>query len=1142
MRKSIVVLGRTFSISSSDVIKNRRKETMNRKFMLSAGIIIILAMLFSLYLPVQATNYYGPRNTKGVEFVWYTDPNIAFAALISGQCDILDWALTQPQQAAVASLGIPPNYASANVQMAQYTSLNMWEFDLNNNLTIAQYGSTATSATAVPAVRQAIACLIDKNYIISVPLDYYAIRIDEPVAAPSTTGWTNPSYQGAGYPYQYNVANAVDYLAGAGFWGDGTWLYYPNATWTGNTLTDGTGVAAGSPVTLDNGGNTITVSAVGTFTVSLAPGVTGTATSSGATLTGSPVTLNTITGTNLQNQRAYTTLTATTTGTFTVTLSGVYTGAQVWGTSAGKSTQDSAGLPVGNSQPLVVVIRSTDPLRVACGEYLETQLENAYTTGYGAGPQNSLLALSPEWGTWGGLNGEPSLNGGAFGTTQRVYEGTRGAVTSPMVLGARNYNVYTGGWQVGRYPTYEFNLYDQQFWFPYGSNYVTGDTWAIGNPDYTTTQATYLQDIYYAPNKPSAQTACQLFTGYFVEWCESIMLWTTASYNAWSRYLQGVVNEQGTGIVNDYTFLNAFKTGAGAGTPIIVGEPETWTLINPLYSQYVFEQDYLSRIVGGTMSVNPYNVMVDQPWMAQDWQVGTWTDPRTQTTKTNVTYWFRPDCGWASPVTGDFGGFFTAQDFAADIWFTYAYPDCWQWADTMDINHIIIDNNYEATVYFDSYSYWFLYEPTYPMFMPAQVLASGWSPQLCGIDQASFYGSSLITPTGAAKGYIEYPFTVTEGVVSVISATMNGAQLTEGNSPGDFYLRTGYDQQALGVYGSNVFVYLNTTDVLSSDSFVITYYYALPGAASGTYLGSAMVGSTGVPDSLWACGYEYPVSLSSTSAYLAPNPYFFMQTPLLGEIKWTWFWSTPGYYPGMANPPGTFPHSGYYRIDILDIVKCTGAYGQRGYGPYDPLYFPGADWSYLDPGKIDLMDVIYITGKYFWTFGQPETYTLGANGVGAGANTEADWGTYLGPPTVISGLTVSWWTTKVTATLTGSTPGVAIWGSIYIGTLYHTYAVIFVDPNAPNVIPLSSGTSPPLASYEVLQTTGSSASTAWLSLPGATNMATWVGLNEIAYLDTSSGSVTASAIDGSPHYAWGTFATSGSGVQYNQVWTVAVSS
>lgn len=73
-------------------------------------------------------------------------------------------------------------------------------------------------------------------------------------------------------------------------------------------LTNVTGVAVGSPVTLIEGSTTIVVTSAGTFTVLLPGGHTGTCTSGTATITSSPISLGS----------AITTVTAEGTGTFTV--------------------------------------------------------------------------------------------------------------------------------------------------------------------------------------------------------------------------------------------------------------------------------------------------------------------------------------------------------------------------------------------------------------------------------------------------------------------------------------------------------------------------------------------------------------------------------------------------------------------------------------------------------------------------------------------------------------------------------------------------------------------------------------------------------------------------------------------------------
>ncbi|MFZ2035670.1 MAG: hypothetical protein WAU62_01960 [Dehalococcoidales bacterium] len=125
-------------------------------------------------------------------------------------------------------------------------------------------------------------------------------------ASPVTTGNTivnGPGGQATGSPITLaSGANTITSTA---------------PTLTGSTVVNGTGVATGSPVTLVGAGNTITVSTLGTFTVTLGTGLSGYATSGVSCLvTGSPAALtagsNTITTTG-------------STGTFTITIYGTFT-------------------------------------------------------------------------------------------------------------------------------------------------------------------------------------------------------------------------------------------------------------------------------------------------------------------------------------------------------------------------------------------------------------------------------------------------------------------------------------------------------------------------------------------------------------------------------------------------------------------------------------------------------------------------------------------------------------------------------------------------------------------------------------------------------------------------------------------------
>jgi hypothetical protein len=408
-------------------------------------------------------------------------------------------------------------------------------------------------------------------------------------------------------------------------------------------------------------------------------------------------------------------------------------------------------------------------------------------------------------------------------------------------------------------------------------------------------------------------------------------LWSYSSYWAYAKTLVGVVNENGYGIENPYTFMNAYRVGGGPIRMATISGPDR---LNILHSQWYFEYAVLDRVYTGGMSVQPYDLAVDQPWVIQDWETGTWDDAGTS--KSMVTYYIRKDVGIVEPVTGDLVRFFDAHDFEFTVWYNYAFTDSWQFASFMDVRYTkIVDVNgdgwMEFQVYFDDNSYWFYSAPTYPLLTKTELLD-----QLC----------ATTTDAWAQVGTAQYD--LTNNVVQVVSATLDGAPLVEGV---DYLIRAGYDMTA-----HNGFVPLR--DLTGAIS--ITYWYAdLP--STGFYL-------AGLPwqDTMYALGHHYPVSMTTDppgigdTVVLAKNTFFFMETPLLGEIDWAWKWQ------GSVKP-----RSGFYKIEIFDVVRATGAYCTRGDGVFNPKFFPGADLDQTDLCHIGIFDLVSITGKYGKTFGAP---------------------------------------------------------------------------------------------------------------------------------------------------------------------------
>jgi hypothetical protein len=740
----------------------------------------------------------------------------------------------------------------------------------------------------------------------------------------------------------------------------------------------------------------------------------------------------------------------------------------VWGDAAGIET---------TAMPLKICIRSDDPKRQAAGQYLYGQLEGDPTV---AG--DSVLAHAAYWAAHG-------LVGGDFDTTDETWDQPR-PVVKPIVMTFMNYHIYTGGWSFGRYPTYIFSLFNSMFWYPNGPNYVTGDG-PMGRHASTHYAHPALDqmtaDIWYTQSIATAQVASLKETGYHVTKVVNLPLWSYTSYTTWRKEMAAIVNMKGVGVINDYTMLNAFR---GANPNLRLGVVNSWDILNVMYSQWYFEFSLLDRVYTGGMAANPYDLALDLPWIFQDWKSGWWIDPRDGLNKSTATYYIRKDVGCAAPETGAFAGTFTALDYEFSVWYNYRYDDDWEQPNFMDVHHTEIIDDYTVKVYFDDTSYWFLYAPTYPLLGPAIQLSN----MLTHVASATFHGSDLVggfdDPT-----YFEYTFT-DECVVHVINATKNASPIIDGT---DFYIRGGYDVNPVHC------IFVNKTSFAAGDTITIWFTYAPVVGAGGLYVG----GDLGYDwrDTMYSYSTHYPVAISTGGAALNKNPYFFLEDVPLGEIDWRW-----------TKTPGT-PAGGYYKIDILDVVKCTGAYSARGDGLYNSLYFPGADLDSSDLCHVGILDLVSITGKYAFTFGTPADESLCANSVGATV-ASATWPDLAGATsyavTYSKNLATSLNTGSgvATAQITGGNAYGVARGYKIKGGVKH-YFVMYLSRDDDGLTPHWA-----LTSEFLIAAGASSASCTWSSLVGATGLYE-VAKNQNCNFNTGTGVVTASPTNGKPHYQYG---------------------
>jgi len=414
---------------------------------------------------------------------------------------------------------------------------------------------------------------------------------------------------------------------------------------------------------------------------------------------------------------------------------------------------------------------------------------------------------------------------------------------------------------------------------------------------------------------------------------------------AHGNLIAGVVNDVLQGVDNYWTFLKAYRVDDPM-EPIRYGICQIPSALNPIYSySYPYNPPYgptewlvLDKIHDTLLKENPYNPSILQPWIAQDWEVGTWIDVESGLEKTEIKIYIRKDVGIAEPITGNYVRNFDAHDLAFTIWYTYAFENGSHWDSVEGVHHTEILDDYTIKIYFDELDEGFQWKigEGLPLLVRDELL-----PKLCGVTSESWI----------QEGRSEHK--LTEEVVEVVEATLNGEPLVEGV---DYIIRAGYD-----VYCHNVFVPLRDL----TGFLTITYWYP-DKPADGYYLAGLDWSEV-----MYSVGPYYPVDIvpgTGGHVFLRANPYFFLETPPLGEIDWRWWWGTPGGIPGPEIPGRD---SGYFEVDILDVVSVCTAYCSQGTAVPDPDWASRADIDKFDVGHVGIFDVVTVCAQYGYKFGQP---------------------------------------------------------------------------------------------------------------------------------------------------------------------------
>jgi hypothetical protein len=308
-----------------------------------------------------------------------------------------------------------------------------------------------------------------------------------------------------------------------------------------------------------------------------------------------------------------------------------------------------------------------------------------------------------------------------------------------------------------------------------------------------------------------------------------------------------------------------------------------------------------------------------------------------------------------NPVTGTVNSGFTAYDFRFAKRFIANFPQAWTYDGTIDIHHIKMVDAYTLQIYFNSKSYWLQYQGDYV------IHPSTWKSYFCMENTTTVTG---VTPVACEKlNLSDYG---AGQILEVINATHAGTPLDEGVH----YEVVMIDHESK---------YIHWLVNMSIGTFSISYWTPDPARdPTGYYPGEAHgYDWTDYP----GIGMHYLVAYVKGAggyASLKANRHHWIETPvpdpgqsgderctpLPAEVDWYWNWGQRD----TTRPLGG-PRTGYYMVDISDVVLCTSAYGATGNtDPPSENWFAGADLA--PPGcVIDISDVVTITGRYGLQFG-----------------------------------------------------------------------------------------------------------------------------------------------------------------------------
>lgn len=235
------------------------------------------------------------------------------------------------------------------------------------------------------------------------------------------------------------------------------------------------------------------------------------------------------------------------------------------------------------------------------------------------------------------------------------------AVASQAVMldAAGEWNVYTGGWGIGRDPDHLADFYHSKEFDPD----VIGGWRGYNYPGFMNSTYDALADILKtASTFEEVKDAAFKMQVILADQVPGIPMYGHIGVKVYRADWTGLVNAVGQGINSWWSTLNMHPADVTSGGIIEYGIKSDIETLNPLTASWTYTWEVLDKIYESPYTVNPFDLSEDWGWLAETWEIEDWTSP-TGVDGTKVTFHFVRNAKWHDGMP------FTARD----VKFTYEY-------------------------------------------------------------------------------------------------------------------------------------------------------------------------------------------------------------------------------------------------------------------------------------------------------------------------------------------------------------------------------------------------------------------------------------------------------------------------------------